>query len=534
MPTANQVQMGQHLLGGVPSRQGTDTFQALDPTTGETLGVEFVEATMEEIQRAMSLASEAHVVWKRLPRERRAHLLEAIAEEIEALGDELLEEAHRETALPMVRLMGERGRTTAQLRLFADVVREGSFLEPRIDRAQPARQPLPKPDLRSLRLPVGPVVVFGASNFPLAFSVAGGDTASALAAGCPVVVKAHPSHPRTSEQVASAIAKALRTLDLPAGTFSLVHGRSPEVGAALVEHPETRAVGFTGSLGAGRALFDLAAARPRPIPVFAEMGSTNPVVLLPQALEKRGEEIAQGLAGSVSQGVGQFCTNPGLLLALRGEATETFLQLLASHLDQTAPGTMLHRGIRAQYDAGLERFRNTTGVRQVSVGASGEELAETRASLCQTDASTFLAHSMLAEEVFGPVTLLVTCSDEEELLHVARSLEGQLTATVHAEAEDLSLVGDLLSILEEKAGRLLFGGYPTGVEICPAMHHGGPYPATTDAGSTSVGTAAVKRFTRPVCYQDLPQELLPVELHDTNPDRILRQVDGSWTREDLS
>ena len=522
---------GHHWIGSQPSRAGTATFQATAPATGEALEPFYAEATSDEIDRAFTLAVRAQATLRGLPRERRARLLERIADGLEALGEGLLERASLETALPLPRLTGERGRTTDQLRRFAEHVREGSWLEARLEGAQPERAPLPKPDLRSIRQAVGPVVVFGASNFPLAFSVAGGDTASALAAGCPVIVKAHPHHPATSELVARVIVAAVSELGLPPGTFSLLHGRGHQVGAELVTHPDARAVGFTGSFAGGKALFDLAAARPRPIPVFAEMGSVNPVLLLPGAVASRSGELAAGLAGSVTLGVGQFCTNPGLLVALAGDATEELVTALGVQLDDSNPGTLLHDGIRAGYEAGLSRLANVRGVRRFTfeppVIASSRSV---RAAGFRTDAATFRAHPELGEEVFGPATLLGLCSDAEELQNLVEDLDGQLTATVHASDEDLDTFGGLVDSLTEKAGRLVFGGYPTGVEVCPAMHHGGPFPATTDAASTSVGTAAIRRFTRPVCYQDAPMALLPPELRDANPDGILRLVDGEWSR----
>lgn len=523
---------GNQKIGSAETREGRDEFQAVDPKTGEALEPRYAEATEAEVDRAFALAAAAHRSWKPLPRARRADLLERIADEIEALGDGLLERAERETALPASpRLAGERGRTTGQLRMLAAAVREGSFLEPRIDRAQPDRQPLPKPDVRSLRQPIGPVAVFGASNFPLAFSVAGGDTAAALAAGCPVVVKAHPHHPGTSEMAASAIRRAVDALGLPEGTFSLVHGRTPAVGAALVTHPEARAVGFTGSFAGGKALFDLAASRPRPIPVYAEMGSTNPVFLLPGALAERADELAEGVTGSVTLGAGQFCTNPGLLIAVRGEGTERFAAALARKLEAAPLGTLLHAGIRAGYDTGLERLRSVAGVSPLtSAPADGTPGCDVRPAAFRTDAATFRSHPELGEEVFGPATVLVECSSAEDLLGLSRGLGGQLTATVHGTAEDIEAFAGLTEILEEKAGRLVFGGYPTGVEVCPSMHHGGPFPATTDPASTSVGTAAIRRFTRPVCYQNAPPGVLPAELRDENPEGLLRLVDGEWSR----
>lgn len=524
---------GQQWIGSTHSRLGREAFQAVDPTSHALLDPVYVDATEVEIQQAMELATTAYRQIKRLPREKRAELLEAIAEEIEDLGEPLLKRASGETALPLPRLIGERGRTTAQMRLFADEVREGAWLDACIETAQPERQPIAKPDVRKMRQALGPVVVFGASNFPLAYSVAGGDTASALAAGCPVVVKAHPNHPGTSEMVAYAIARAVVRVGFPEGTFSMLHSQNHQVGSRLVTHPLTRAVGFTGSLRGGKALFDLAMARPEPIPVFAEMGSTNPVFLLPDMLQQDAPALAKDLAVSVTSGVGQFCTNPGLILTLSGESEEQFAVLLGQHLRDAPAGTMLHAGIRDAYCRGIHRLQNLAGLRNLVATEQSMDAMQVRATAFRADGATFLAHPELTHEVFGPVTLLVACADSKELLQVAQSLPGQLTSTLRGTAEDLANFDDLIDLLTDKVGRLLFSGVPTGVEVCSAMHHGGPFPATTDAASTAVGPDALKRFTRPICYQDAPQEWLPPELRDTNPDEILRRVDGRWSRESL-
>lgn len=527
---------GHHQIGARASHQARPGFQARNPATGETLPPLYPDATTAEVDEALHLAADAHLRLKALPRERRAQLLEAIAEALEALGEPLLERASAETGLPLPRLRGERARTTGQLRLFAAEVREGSFLDARIDRADLHRQPQPRPDIRSLRQALGPVVVFGASNFPLAFSVAGGDTASALAAGCPVVVKAHPHHPGTSELTARAVATAVARTGLPAGTFSLLHGQAKEVGAALVTHPLTRAVAFTGSLAGGRALFDLARARPEPIPVYAEMGSVNPVFLLPEALEMNAEEIAQGLAVSVTLGSGQFCTNPGLVIGLAGEAFTHFATRVAQLLDATAPTTLLHEGIRRGYQAGLERLGKVPGVQRLTRNPQPTDLpaCQAQATAFLTQAATVASHPDLLDEVFGPATLLVACQSQAELQTLATHLPGQLTATLHATASDLTTFANLPPILTEKAGRLVFNGFPTGVEVSPAIHHGGPYPATTDVTTTSVGTRAIHRFTRPVCYQNAPAEVLPTELRDGDAESLLRLVDGEWGRAEIT
>lgn len=522
---------GLNIIGNSTSAEGTETFTAVNPATGAGLDAAFHIATEAEVNRAVELAAQAFSPYRGLPAEARAKFLERIAEEIVELGDALLELANRETALPLPRLTGERGRTVGQLKMFAALLREGSWVEARIDHALPDRQPLPRPDLRRMLLPLGPVAVFGASNFPFAFSVAGGDTASALAAGCPVVVKAHPAHPGTSELVARAIGRAALVTGMPDGVFSMVHGMK-ETGLALVRHPKLEAVGFTGSLGAGRALYDAAAVRPKPIPVYAEMGSVNPVFVLPGALQERGEKIAEGLAQSVTLGVGQFCTNPGVVVGLQSEGLTGFLRTAADRLSAAAPGTMLYPHIQQAFTQGTERLKSAAGVRTEAEPQTAADATRTQANamLFSTDAAHFLGQHDLREEVFGPASLVVACGTPDELESVANSLEGQLTATVHANAEDLKRYRGLIAILETKVGRLLFNGFPTGVEVSPAMQHGGPYPATSDSRTTSVGTAAILRFVRPLCYQDCPQELLPAELQDANPLHIWRLVDSEWTR----
>ena len=463
--------------------------------------------------------------------EKRAAFLDSIAEEIMKLGDELLQRASAETALPEARLIGERARTTGQLKMFADLLRDGSWVEATIDRAQPDRKPLPKPDIRKMLIPLGPVVVFGASNFPLAFSVAGGDTASAFAAGNSVVVKAHPAHPGTSEMVARAIQAAIDATQMPPEIFSLVHGTSNESGLQLVKHPATKAVGFTGSLRGGRALFDAAAARPEPIPVFAEMGSTNPVFILPGAVKERGDAIAEGLMQSVTMGVGQFCTSPGLVFGLREKNLDSLVEKTSQLAASSLPGTMLHAGICDNFHKGLAEVRKIPGIRSSAVA----QLTQGQASavVFSTDSKTFLKHDSLREEIFGPSTIIVGCDSPDELEHIARSMPGQLTATIHGTDEDLARHAKLVSILRQKAGRILFNGYPTGLEICPALHHGGPYPATTAAYFTAVGSMAIRRFARPVCLQNFPDAALPVELKNKNARKIWRLVDGQTTKVDL-
>jgi 2,5-dioxopentanoate dehydrogenase len=524
---------GRSLVAGQPVEHHGHTFKAADPATGTTLEPAFVEASNADVDRALLEAERAFATFGRAPAEDRAALLEAIAAEIEALGDVLIERARAETGLAPERLIAERGRTCGQLRLFASVVREGSWVDARIDTAIPDRKPAPRPDVRRLLVPMGPVAVFGASNFPLAFSVAGGDTASALAAGNPVVVKAHEAHPGTSALTASAIVRAVARTGAPAGVFSLLHGRGPEVGLPLVRHPLARAVGFTGSLRAGRALSEAAAARPDPIPVFAEMGSVNPVFVLPGALGERGAAIAEGFVQSMTLGVGQFCTKPGLVFAPECAALEGFREALSDRIARTTPGTLLHAGIQRNFDAGL---RDVRGIRGVTRLASAPEpdttsAATAAAQLYATDAARWLDESSLMHEVFGPFALFVSASTVGELEAVASRLEGQLTATLHATPEDLAAASGLVAALTRKAGRLVFNGFPTGVEVCHAMHHGGPWPSTTDARFTSVGTAAILRFARPVCFQNAPPALLPPELQDANPREIWRLVNGALTRD---
>jgi NADP-dependent aldehyde dehydrogenase len=475
-----------------------------------TAELQYRDATAEEIDRAVTLAEECVEVLAALPAERIGALLDAIAFEIEGLGDELLELAASETALPAARLRAERGRTTNQLRQFADIARDGSWKQVRRDGPMPDRQPARRTDLRRTVIPIGPVAVWAASNFPLAFSVAGGDTASALAAGCPVVVKAHPGHPGTSELTARAVAKAVESVGLPAGVFSLVQGASPEVSLTLVEHPKIAAGAFTGSLRAGRALFDAASRRAVPIPFFAEMGSVNPVFVLDEALKERGEGIAEGLFQSVTLGVGQFCTCPGLVFGVEGPALDRFAGVLRGRFKDSSAGTMLTEGIARAYregvarigEAGLETGRGT-GVQPSRSGVP---------TLFEVSDETFLKHEELRHEVFGPSTILVRCATAGRMLYVARELEGSLTATLQATEGDLKKSRALLAVLTRKVGRLLFNGFPTGVEVCASMQHGGPYPATTDPRFTSVGAAAIQRFARPICFQDFPVEFLPPEL----------------------
>ena len=529
------VLTGCNFIGSRESRDAARGFRAEDPSTGKALEPSFAEATPGEVDAAARAAETAFEAYAVRPPARRAAFLRAIAERLVALGDALLERAQAETALPRPRLEGERGRTANQARLFADLVEEGSWVDARIDRAQPDRKPAPKPDLRRMLVPLGPVAVFGASNFPLAFSVAGGDTVSALAAGCPVVVKAHPAHPGTSELAGRAILEAARETGMPDGVFSMVQGQGTDVGQALVTHPAVQAVGFTGSFRGGKALFDAAARRDQPIPVFAEMGSANPVFVLPDALATRGEEIAKALAASVTLGCGQFCTNPGLVLVAPADAAGSFVSRLGGLLAGAPAGTMAHAGIKAAYDAAVVAVAALPGVAVAARSSAREPNAATEAqpALLLADARAFAAHDRLGEEVYGPATLAVRCGSKDELLASARRLHGHLTATLHATERDLLAYPELLPILAHKAGRLLLNGVPTGVEVTHAMHHGGPWPATTDPRATSVGTAAILRFARPVSYQDVPDGALPEELRGANPRGIWRLVDGRLTKDAL-
>jgi len=487
------------------------TFHAVNATTGDALETAFSCATPEDVNSACQLADDAFDTFRGLSPDTRAQFLEDVADAIEALGQPLLDRAHAETGLPLARLTGERGRTMGQLRMFAQELRAGRCFDIRIDPALPDRTPMPRSDLRQIRIGVGPVAVFGASNFPLAFSVAGGDTASALAAGCPVVVRAHPAHPGTSELVGRAIQAAVKKNNLPDGTFSLLGGPNHDLGAALVRHPAIMAVGYTGSRAGGLALSQIAAARPVPVPVYAEMSSINPVYLLPNALENTAEKLGSAFVGSLTMGAGQFCTNPGLILALAGPALDRFQDSTRKALETAPAPTMLTSGIHAAYDAGVEALAERTGVTLLGRGPKGDA-SGCQAALFTTEAESFMKDPFMQHEIFGSCSLIVSCPDLKTLQALTSGLEGQLTATLHLEDSDIPMARALMPLLERKVGRILANAWPTGVEVCAAMVHGGPFPATTDPRSTSVGTAAMERFLRPVCYQDLPDELLPAGL----------------------
>jgi NADP-dependent aldehyde dehydrogenase len=519
---------GKNIIGNSLSGEGKIIFYAENPAKAEKIEPGFHEASEKEIWLAIEKAADAFQHYRQKSGKEKAAFLEAIGEEITALGDDLIVRCMEETGLPEARLKGERGRTVGQLNLFAAYLREGSWVDARIDKADPQRTP-PKPDLRSMQKPLGPVGVFGASNFPLAFSVAGGDTASALAAGCPVVFKAHAAHPGTCELVGMAIAKAAQRTGMPEGTFSMVHGKSTAVGLAIVRHAMIKAIGFTGSYRGGKALFDVANSRPVPIPVYAEMGSTNPVFILPGALAEKEKNIAKDLAASVTLGVGQFCTNPGLVFYQ--DKKEKFAESLSQSLEEAVPGVMLTSYIQEAYQAGVDKLSQAKGVNTLVKGKAPGQGCYAPAYLFQTTADVFLNDHSLEEEVFGPSTLAVMVKDKDQLLRIANQLGGHLTATLHATASDLQEYTGLIRILEQKVGRLIINGYPTGVEVTHAMVHGGPFPATTDSRSTSVGTDAIKRFARPLCYQNFPQSLLPAELKDDNPLGIIRMVNGTWGRD---
>ena len=526
---------GKSLIGFRDVTAANSSFSALNPATGERLDPVFSSVTDEEINCAAQLAADAFPVFGRLRGSQRASFLRCIASGIEEITDVIVERAHQETALPKPRLQSETARTCNQLRLFAGVVEESSWISARIDRADPQRKPVPKPDVRCLLYPIGPVAVFGASNFPLAFSVAGGDTASAFAAGNPVIVKAHPAHPGTSELVGRVIRKSVRDLGLPEGVFSLLFDSGIHVGSKLVQHPLIKAVGFTGSIPAGRALMNLAVSRPEPIPFYGEMGSTNPVFLLPGALAARGRDIAAQLHESFTLGSGQFCTKPGMVFFPGTHVSASFLSDFERRVLRSPTFTLLTSGMRSLYQREIHKRR---GRHDLTLLAEGEQPDSSSPFLAgavvfQTDVPTLLAWSDLESEVFGPSTLLIRFSDKEQIIKAARNLRGHLTATIHGTEEDLRDFTELIEILKSKVGRIIFNGSPTGVEVCHAMIHGGPYPASTDSRTTSVGALAIQRFARPVCYQDFPDYALPDEIKNANPLAIWRMVDGELTRQQL-
>ena len=513
---------GQNIIGDTLSAIGTTVFNGFDVVADTTLPTQFYEATLAEINIAISKANTAFKLYKNKSGKEKAAFLESIAAEIEALDLQLIETASQETGLPIARITGERGRTTGQLRLFAALLTEGSWVNAIIDEAMPDRKPLPRADVRQMQIAIGPVAVFGASNFPLAFSVAGGDTVSALAAGCPVIFKAHPAHPATCELMAGAIIRAAQKTNMPDGVFSMLHAVSHQVGNALVTHPLIKAVGFTGSFKGGKALYDAAVKRPEPIPVYAEMGSVNPVVFLPGIIEEKSATLIESFAASVVLGAGQFCTNPGIFLLINNEASSQFISLLKEAIAVKPAVGLLTGGIKKSYCNGIQLQRNTAG----AIGLTAFDETTPQPHLLQTTAQAIMSNPALTEEVFGPSTVAIVAEDMSELIDCCSNLQGQLTASIHGTATDLTNAKELIETLQLKAGRLIINAFPTGVEVCHAMVHGGPFPATTDIRTTSIGTQAIYRFTRPLCFQDFPDGLLPDELKQNNPLAISRMVNG--------
>ena len=516
---------GQQIIGNIFSAKGSIKFSAFNPANGTQLVPEFIEASPEEIDIAFLKADTAFEAFQEVARSRRAEFLNAIAEEIVALDDELVHRAIAETGLPEARIVGERGRTVSQLNMFADIVKAGDYLEISIDTALPGRTPIPRPDIRMINIAIGPVAIFGASNFPLAFSVAGGDTASALAAGCPVVVKAHPAHPGTSELVGMAIKTAAEKTGMPDGIFSMLQGKGIAVGEAMVTHPLTKAVAFTGSFHGGMALFNLANSREEPIPCFAEMGSINPVFLLPERLKEQAANIAHQYVDSLTLGVGQFCTNPGIAFGIKSPELDTFIAHASEKINVAQGGIMLHAGIKSNYEKSLALVNAQENVESIAKG-TGEGEATGVAQLLKTDGTSFIHNPKMQEEMFGPASIIVVCEDEEALYKAARALRGNLTATLQASESELVNYSTLIRILERKVGRILLNGFPTGVEVCHSMVHGGPYPATTDSRFSSVGAISIKRFLRPICYQNFPEGLLRVEMRTANDAGIRQKIDG--------
>ena len=520
---------GKNYIGNSLIANGNKTYKTFNPQLNIENQNTFIEATSAEIEMACGLAEKAFHKYKTFSGKDKASFLNAIADEILALDDELIQTYCSETGLPEGRAKGERGRTVGQLRSFAKLLEEGSWLEATIDTAQPDREPMPKSDIRKLMVPLGPVVVFGASNFPLAYSTAGGDTAAALASGCPVIVKSHPMHAGTGELIASAIVKAAEKTGMPNGVFSNINSSGIEVGTQLVKHAEVKAVGFTGSIKGGRALYDLAAQRDEPIPVFAEMGSINPVVILPEAIKNRGEALAKTYAGSITLGTGQFCTNPGLILGIENESLTQFINQLSTDIVSIEPSCMLHPNIVGAYETNKAK-----ALAQPELTVSADYNSEVKANFARqavitVKGSTFIENPTLHHEVFGPFSIVVQCKNANQLEHILSNLEGQLTGTVIADNDEASNYEEVISALQNRVGRIIYNGVPTGVEVCPSMVHGGPYPASTDSRFTAVGVDSIKRWVRPFSYQDWPNELLPDELKNENPLGISRRLNGALT-----
>ncbi|WP_298545532.1 aldehyde dehydrogenase (NADP(+)) [uncultured Aquimarina sp.] len=524
---------GKNYIGNQLSSEGSKTYTTFNPKLNIENAVVFYEASSEEIEKTVSLASKAFESFKKVSGTKKAEFLNAIADEILALDQTLIETYISETGLPEGRAKGERGRTIGQLRMFAELVAKGSWVEATIDTSDLERKPIPKQDIRKMMVPLGPVVVFGASNFPLAYSTAGGDTAAALAAGCPVIVKSHPMHAGTGELVASAIIKAAQKTGMPNGVFSNLNSSGIEVGVQLVKHPKVKAVGFTGSINGGRALFDLASQRPEPIPVFAEMGSVNPVILLPKATASKGEGLAKTYAQSITLGTGQFCTNPGLILGIKGDALDKFISVLSDEIVKIEPSCMLHPNIIGNYEKNKANALQQNGLMVTAKYENDVAVNHARQTVTTVEGKTFLENATLHQEVFGPFSMVVQCADISELENIINNLEGQLTGTILAENEEADTYISVIEALQNRVGRIIFNGVPTGVEVCPAMLHGGPYPASTDSRFTAVGIDSIKRWVRPLSYQSWPNSLLPKELQNENPLKISRLVNGKQTHDTI-
>ena len=523
---------GKNYIGNLLSSTGDKIFKTFNPKANKENSTLYVEASEIEIQQATTLAAEAYKSFQKVSGLNKSKFLNEIAKQIEKLGDVLLETYCLESGLPKTRAIAERGRTIFQLHSFANLVKEGSWVNAVIETSNSKRTPIPKVDLRKMFVPLGPVVVFGASNFPLAYSTAGGDTVSAFAAGCPVIVKSHPMHAGTGELVASAIIKAAEKTGMPNGVFSNLNSSGIEVGVSLVKNSKVKAVGFTGSIKGGRALYNLAAQREEPIPVFAEMGSVNPVVILPNALKTKGTEWAKTYANSITLGSGQFCTNPGLILGIKGGDLSNFIQVLSKEIVKNEPSCMLHPNIIGAYESNKATMLSQKGIKTSAEFTSKVEANFGKQLISTVEGATFLENTNLHQEVFGPFSMVVQCKNKEELATIISNLEGQLTGTILAENE-IDDYTKIVSALQNRVGRIIFNGVPTGVEVCPAMVHGGPYPASTDSRFTAVGTESIKRWVRPFCYQNWPNELLPSELKNENPLRISRLVDGVKTNHKL-
>jgi NADP-dependent aldehyde dehydrogenase len=517
---------GKNYIGNSLSANGIKTFKTFDPKENTENKQVFYEASSDEINQAVELAHQAFQIYRTIKSSKKSKFLKAIAIEILNLGDSLIHLVMKEAGLSYERVIGERARTLWQLQMFADLLDNGSWVEASIDTAVDDRKPNLKPDLRKMLIPIGPIVVFGASNFPLAYSTAGGDTVSALAAGCPVIVKSHPMHAGVSELVASAIIKAAQKTGMPNGVFSNLNSSGIEVGIQLVKHPFVKAVGFTGSINGGRALFDLANQRPEPIPVFAEMGSINPVILLPKALQKRNEEIAKIYAQSITLGSGQFCTNPGLILGVKSKELNTFAQYLSDEILSIKPGCMLHPTIVDNFETNKEKMKLQENIATIASYKNDVNKNDGRPLILTVDGTTFLKNPQLHQEVFGPFSMLVQCESIAELKTITSQLEGQLTGTIIAEEEELLIHANIVEALQYRVGRIIFNGVPTGVEVCPSMQHGGPYPASTDSRFTAVGIHSIKRWVRPFTFQNWPNKLLPEALQNENPQKIMRLINN--------